>query len=168
MKRQRKGTIAQLFRLRAMMSEWQPGEWYITSHQSHLFTVMNLIRKKEHPTVPWAGALSNLAEIRQIGEPLIAELIATGEEQNPALRPHHSRAWADIWVVEHLLKHGYFWDGTQFVRTPANAFYAEWHAQCSVCGLRTSQRGCGWFAGRGCPPRFYEGRLYSIEGGAAC
>ena len=134
---------------------WQPQQPALP-RQLDLATAARLAR--------WAAGCWNredLAYIRQQGEPLIAQLIATGEEHNPYLTLQHVHGWPqDIWVLEHLREHGYTWDGQRFTRTPE----AARHSQCCACALRTKRKICGWYIGSPCPECHYPG--LADQGGA--
>jgi len=90
----------------------------------------------------------DVARMRQVGEPLIEQLITSGEEHNPYLTFAHVRAWRqDIWVREHLEEHGYLWNGEQFTRSTAAAL----RSQCCACAIRTRREVCGLAFNRPCP-----------------
>ncbi len=139
---------------------WQPQQPALPQ-QLDLATAARIAR--------WAARCwtrEDLAYIRQCGEPLIAELIAAGEEHNPYLTMEHVRQWSqDIWVREHLECHGYTWDGQRFKRTPEAAL----HSRCRACALRTKRQVCGWLSNAPCSDCPYPGLSpMSDQGGARC
>ena len=139
---------------------WQPQQT-CPPHQLDLATAARIAR--------WAARCwtrEDLAYMRQSGEPLIAELIAVGEEHNPHLTMQHVQGWGqNIWVREHLQEHGYTWDGQHFMRTPEAAL----HSRCRACAIRTKRQTCGWLSNAPCSDCPYPG-LYPTRdpGGARC
>jgi hypothetical protein len=56
----------------------------------------------------------------KLGKPLLAQLITADEAHNPYLTVKDIRVWPDVWVVEHLERHGFCWDGQQWTRSTIN------------------------------------------------
>ncbi len=136
---------------------WQPTQPY-PPQQLDLATAARIAR--------WAARCwtrEDMAYVRQCGEPLIEQLIATGAEHNPYLTLQHVHGWPqDIWVPEHLSEHGYAWDGQRFTRTPEAALLS----QCRACAICTKRPVCGWVINAPCSDCPYPG--LTNQGGGPC